>query len=516
MTEVHAFGIGAGATDEAAVARARVAVAETIGVEVRSRTRETMRLEEKQGRTVDEARFESESEVKVAKILEGCQVVDRCTAGGDEPARALVRCFRKTRDEREAASRAVIATYPVCSADHPWSRTPPSATSAFVFGVGSSPLLDAAENDARRRAAEFFGVDVRARTSDRQVLWQRGAASEEASTFEDVAESVVAKRLAGCQLVDRCRAESGGVASVLVRCDRASAFEREVGALASKLSARIPARARVLLVPGTNERGRITALGEAVASALRAGLGEGLAREAAVVPSAPWRGARLADVAATAGATHLVRVVHRAPNASGVPLDVWIEEVARAQGSIGGPHLAATVGAEEPDAALGAVLGPMLESTRVLLLVDEARVGEDKKPTKLDAPGPCAAPLRAKLADAGFEVVAFDPPKGLSLKDAFDAPPGRLAKLLGGRVDALVAARVEARFLNRLCPNCPSFYGGEAQLRAVDVTTGAVLLERVETGKKSAGSTDVSAATKAAALTCEAAAGPFASALRDR
>ncbi len=393
------YGVGSGPAYAAALAQSRVRAAEAFGIEVRSLTTDRQVLERSGEATREASSFEILEETRVKRVLEGCQVLESCT-DSESAVRVLTRCSRKSQEEREAEERAALGRLAACDASKPWSSQPRPMTAEHIFGVGWGRSLGASEAAAKVRAAETLGVEVRAKTSDRQVLWQKNGVSQESSEFEQVADTVVARRLEGCTLLDQCREGAGAAANVatLVQCFRRSGFERSVEQMGASIAGKLPKEARLLLVPGTDSDGAITGLGELGTSVLRAAVDAGLPAGTAFVRTPAWQPAALHEVARHVGATHLLRFEYTRQGDRQVRLDVWAQ---RAENDVTVPGTAATATVDLDDAALSLLdaKGPLLPQKDALSLAGEL------------APRRLAVGMPPKLKEGAEVEFAIEPEK---------------------------------------------------------------------------------------------------------
>ncbi len=400
-TTEHVFGVGVDADFAKALASSRVRAAEAFGIEIRSIVRDEQSLDKVGAQAEEKSSFAILEETRVQRVLEGCSVLDSCRDGGGGSFRVLSRCSRKSREEREADDRASIARLVRCDDAKSWLKRPPGPSSEHVFGVGSSSTLAGAESLAKVRAAEVLGVEVKARTSDRQVLWSKGGASQEESEFEQVAETFVARRVEGCQVVDRCRERVEGTreaAAVLVQCFRRSQFEREVERLGLAVAPKIPKHSVVLVVPGTDRDGFITGLGELGSATLRAAVDRAMPEGAVLVRSRQWEPSELHAIAREHAATHLLRFEYTRSSDESVHVEVWLQ---RAENDVGvsGTTFAADVQLEPSASALLEVRGPLLPQKDALSIAGEL------------APKRLPARIPARIEEGTEVQFEFDVPK---------------------------------------------------------------------------------------------------------
>ena len=379
----HVFGVGTGADYTYALAQSRVRAAEAFGIEVRSVTTDRQALEQGPQGTREHSSFEMLDETRVKRVLEGCQVLESCRDSSDRTLHVLTRCSRKSHAERDAEDRAELARLPICDAARSWSSAPKPMTTELIFGVGVGRSLEAAEASAKVRAAETLGIEVRAKTSDRQVLWQRNGVTTDSSEFEQVADTFVARRLEGCQVSDQCRDLAGGIAnaSVLVQCFRRSPFERQLERMGAAIGPKLPKEARILVVPGTDRSGAITALGELGTTLLRSAADATLPVGAAFVRTPAWEPVALHEVARRVGATHLLRFEYALHGERRVQNEVWLQ---RAEDDLNVPGTAASSIVDLDDSAL-----TLLEAKGPLLPQKDAlSVAADLAPRRLDSKVP--------------------------------------------------------------------------------------------------------------------------------
>jgi hypothetical protein len=392
------FGVGEGKTYDFALAASRVAAAEAFGIEVKSITTDRQTLAQENGATKESIAFEILAQTKVQRILEGCQVLESCRDREGEGVHVLSRCSRKSQEEREKESLAALARLPSCDAGKAWVSRPPSMTTEHVFGSGFGRSVEAAEAAARVRAAESLGVEVRSRTSDRQVLWQKDGASREESAFEELAETFVARRLEGCEVVDRCHDASAKGANVLLQCFRRSPFEREAERLGAAVATRVPKEARVLVIPGTDKAGFITGLGELGSSVLRAAVAKALPESASLLRTERWEPAALHEVARKHRATHLLRFEYDAARGDQAHLEAWLQR-ADNDSDVPGSTVVGEVALEDSAASLLEARGPLLPQKDALAL------GSDLAAARL------ATRVPPRIAEGTEVELAFTVPK---------------------------------------------------------------------------------------------------------
>ncbi len=195
----------------------------------------------------------------------------------------------------------------------------------FILGQASAPTEPAAFDRARADAVSRLTTHVTARTT------QSRRESDTAATMDasSQVESLALRTISACDTLRRC--ERDGQIEVTVRCDRRSELDREVALQMPKLAAALPKDAVVLIVPGFDEDGNITALGEHLAQVFLARLdtpGHGNARFA---QPAHWQPAALHDVARQQKASHLLRIKHRRSSADLLDVDAVLLDAATDQ-----------------------------------------------------------------------------------------------------------------------------------------------------------------------------------------
>ena len=216
-----------------------------------------------------------------------------------------------------------------------WLTRPPPMTEDLVYGVGSGASMEAAMNNARAAAAKSIEVEVREEITDTQTLWIDRASGDKARerSREKVSRAVsshVDRRLNSCAQEQRCTNGSGST-FVLVSCARKSELERRLAQAAAKLSAVPLPSISVLPVPGINEEGHVTQLGEYMSRVLRDALTNGQAAGAnqlQIVSAPPWRTAELAEAARASRASHLLRVEHLTLDERRIRVSAYLQEAA--------------------------------------------------------------------------------------------------------------------------------------------------------------------------------------------
>ena len=364
------YGVGAGRSYEAAVTASRVAPAAALGVQVERTSADRQSVEQIAARAREGTSPEVGSQAGVERALEGCRVLEACHDGTTSAYHVMTRCYLRSQDERARESLATVAKLPACGAERPWVARAPAVSAEHVFGVGIGSNLEAAEASARVRTAEALGIEVRSRTSDRQVLWQKGGKAGDATEFEQLADTFVARRLEGCDVVDRCRDARTEAASVLLQCFRRSQFEREVERLGATMVVKFPKSARILVVPGTDKEGFITGLGELGSSALRAAVDKGLPPGASLVRVHQWEPELLHEVARKAGATHLLRFEYARKGTQAVHLEAWLQR-AENDLDVAGTVAVAEVELDDSAASLLDARGPLLPQKDALSVAAE-------------------------------------------------------------------------------------------------------------------------------------------------
>lgn len=248
-------------------------------------------------------------------------------------------------------------------------------TEDAIFGTGTGNDEVIAADHARLEAAKTIAVDVREETTDTQVLAVKrtGTGSQEATkeTVSRAAKSFVARRVEGCVVREQCRDEHDAI-YVLLSCERRSALERVLQEQATKIAGALQPGTALLVVPGTDEAGYVTQLGEYTANLMRTALSNALAatgQGASVLPSSAWRPSDLHEVARTAGATHLVRIEHMRLDVTRVRISTYVQEEATDRPV---PHtaVAAEVDLDEGQVGLLSVVGPLLPQKQTEALMN--------------------------------------------------------------------------------------------------------------------------------------------------
>gem|GEM_PF-6301302 len=237
-------------------------------------------------------------------------------------------------------------------------------TAETVYGVGSAHDLASAEARARASAASAISVDVREEMSDQETLWvdQGERSREQTQTKIDRAvDSFVVRRLDACETRSKCHV--GNDVHALVACERQSALERRMAEAAKVIAAvKLPAGATLLSVPGIDDEGYVTQLGEYAARLLRDGVARALSSEAGqarIASSAPWRPMDLHQAARESKATHLLRIEHFDAGGTRVHVSCYVQDT-QDDHRVPGTDVAFDIDLEPSQAALLALRGPLL------------------------------------------------------------------------------------------------------------------------------------------------------------
>lgn len=217
-----------------------------------------------------------------------------------------------------------------CSKDSDrWTLLPPRSTEDDVFGVGRGRSAFEALERARVEAAKAIEVTISAETEDTQVSWQHsgnGASGDEyRSHIRQIERSQVERRLASCKQVSACQVSATEVA-LLASCSKRSALDLQLTAAARVLAASLAEGASVLFVPGTDEHGWITGLGEYAVHVLRGQLSQSKPPTATLLMTSDWAPTELRELARHSGATHFVRLEHVGAAGNRVQVSVWLQD----------------------------------------------------------------------------------------------------------------------------------------------------------------------------------------------
>jgi hypothetical protein len=211
---------------------------------------------------------------------------------------------------------AEVMNAPVCQpAKHRWRDKPPHMDEEKIYGTGVGASEDEAVGHARRRAAETLRVQVVAQSTNHLVDWSKSKDGQKLAggtekEFSSTTTALIDQDLEGCRIDDECRDPENKL-SVLVSCFRHPELDRELRRAAEKMAAEVPDGAIVLLVPGNNEDGWITGLGEYAAAVVRGPLATAMEkRSAKLVRVEKWVPVDLHEVARANKVTHLLRIEH--------------------------------------------------------------------------------------------------------------------------------------------------------------------------------------------------------------
>jgi hypothetical protein len=174
-------------------------------------------------------------------------------------------------------------------------------------------------------------------------------------------DSFVVRRLDECETRSKCHI--GLDVHALVACARRSELEKQLAQAAHLIAAaKLPADAALLSVPGIDDLGYVTQLGEYSARVLRDGVAQlltGSPDQARMVSSAPWRPMDLHEAARAAGATHLLRVEHVSMGGARVHVSCYVQDT-KDDHHVAGTDFAFDVDLEPAQAELLAIRGPLL------------------------------------------------------------------------------------------------------------------------------------------------------------
>jgi len=241
----------------------------------------------------------------------------------------------------------------------------PRMTDEFVYGVASGNSVERALDFARAEAAKSIEVNIREEMTDTQTLWvDRSAGTTRESSRDNVSRAVtsfVERRLNSCDTQARC-VDAAGETHVLVACARRSELERRLALAATQMAETPLANAALLAVPGIDERGYITQLGEYMARVLRDGVARGHAVASGsmhIVTTAPWKPAALHDAAREGHASHLLRVEHLLLEDRRVRVSAYLQDV-KTDHHVPGSDVSFDAELEPAQLALLSVQGPLL------------------------------------------------------------------------------------------------------------------------------------------------------------
>ncbi len=226
-------------------------------------------------------------------------------------ALALGAC---TPDPPKTPNADVLNAPPCQPAKHGWRDKAPHMDEEKIYGVGAGASEDEAVGHARRRAAETLRVQVVAQSTNHLVDWSKSAGGAKTGgtekEFSSTTTALIDQDLEGCRIDEECR-DPADKLNVLVSCFRHPELDRELRHAAEKLAAEVPDGAVVLLVPGNNEDGWITGLGEYAAAVVRGPLATAMEkRSAKLVRVEKWVPVDLHEVARANKVTHLFRIEH--------------------------------------------------------------------------------------------------------------------------------------------------------------------------------------------------------------
>ncbi len=224
-------------------------------------------------------------------IVAGCFVA--CAAAGP-----LAGCSAASTETHEIKTQTSL---PVC---------PPSAPTRaddgdVISAEGAAPTLEQAIEQARAELVRGLETQVQARNEGIAELHDEVVHNE----FTTHVSSWASRTLSACETTRRCRQD--GLVHATVRCDRRTPLDREVGLASPKLAAALPRDAIILVVPGTDQDGWITALGEHVAQLFLARMDNAALHGAKFAQPSRWEPAKVRDVARENNATHFLRIQHR-------------------------------------------------------------------------------------------------------------------------------------------------------------------------------------------------------------
>jgi len=246
-------------------------------------------------------------------------------------------------------------------------------TPVAVFGVGAAATEEAALDVALSDAAKAISVDVREEMTDTQLVWigHQGAKSAERSQdrIARAASFSVERRLDGCRRSDTCRDEHAAV-HMLVSCERReSALERELVAAARKIAAADVRVGPLLGVPGSDDKGYVTQLGQYALNVVRSALMSAKSGAYQVVAAPPWEPSELHEAARRSGATHLLRVEYLLLGRTRVRSDVYLQD-AETDRRVPGSSVAFEVELDPAQLSLLTVQGPLLPQKEAQDLVN--------------------------------------------------------------------------------------------------------------------------------------------------
>ncbi len=231
-----------------------------------------------------------------------------------------------------ASSKASTSSHEPASCDparNRWVVTVPHSDEETVFGVGRGPTLDEAMERGRAEAAKSIEVLVTSTLEDTQVDWQRsgndGGHAQYEAKVKSISKSRASRRLAECRQTDTCQETVNRVA-VLVTCDRRGILEKELAGAAKKLVTDVPAKATLLLIPGTESNGWVTGFGEYTMQTVRGELSRVVPKDVGLLKLPTWTPTDLRELARKSGATEFVRLEHADAGHGRQRVSVWLQD----------------------------------------------------------------------------------------------------------------------------------------------------------------------------------------------
>ncbi len=265
-----------------------------------------------------------------------------------------------------ACSAAGVQTQVIATQSGLTACAPAPATRAeegdVVTAEGAASTLEQAIDHARAEIVRGFETQVQAKNEGNARLHDEVEHNE----FTTHVSSWASRTLVACETTRQCWQD--GLVHATVRCDRRTPLDREVGLAAPKLAAALPRDAIILLVPGTDQDGWITALGEHVAQLFLARMDTAARHGAKFAQPSRWEPAKVRDVAREHNATHFLRIQHRSLGPDLVEVQASLLDVATDL-SVPGSNVLLQAHLLPEQAGLLAVRGPLFPQKGVQDLV---------------------------------------------------------------------------------------------------------------------------------------------------